>query len=205
MMAGMWTLDWEGGCKDGMNQPCKPATNVSLQCTVPSGYSVSDLLDGRLICERKIPVKLCSRRSKPQVSENHTLAFVSRKEGRGKTGVAMKRQSQVWEGVIWGYTVAEGEHDRTSSVKEKRNKKAVVESNSEVYNCYSIFLFWTWERMLGSVFLYCHRLLWNALARYNLHSLWQSIETLYAYTYRQMQRAVCCQCFCVKPGLMKKL
>lgn len=58
MLAGMWTLEWEGCCKDRMSQPCKPATDVLLQCIVSSQHSVPLLLDGKFIWERKILVKL---------------------------------------------------------------------------------------------------------------------------------------------------
>lgn len=121
-LAGTWTLEWEGGYKERMSQPCKPATDTLLQCVVPSWHSVPVLLDGKLIWERKNPVKLCSRRSKSQTSENHTWAFVRRKERKGVKGMAMERQSQVWEDVIWAYTGAEEEHDRTSALKEKEKK-----------------------------------------------------------------------------------
>jgi len=47
-----------------MSRPCKPAAVVLRQCIVLSRHSVLVLLDGKLIRERKNPVKLCTRRSK---------------------------------------------------------------------------------------------------------------------------------------------
>lgn len=43
-------------------------------------------------------------------------------ERRGREGMSMERKSQIWEGVIWGHTGADREHDMTSALKEKEKK-----------------------------------------------------------------------------------
>lgn len=93
-------------------------------------------------------------------------------------------------------------HDFSSEGKgEKKNKKKMWRV-IEKYNYYNIFLFWTLEQMTGSIFLYCHKLMWNTLARYNLHCRARYRNHVCLHT-KEVQTAVCSRCFCVTPVLMQ--
>lgn len=202
MPSGMWIIEWEGRCKGRMSHPC---WHILLQCIVPSRHPVPVLLGGKLIWEKNSCETLLQKNSHKllKITLGHLLG-----EKRGDGWREWQQRDKVKSEKVWSGDTQEQKENMTGLQlwrKSRRNQKAVVENNREVYNYYGIFLFWTLEQMLGSVFLNCQKPLWNALARYNLHSVWQSIGIEYAYTYKQEQTAVSCRCFCVKPGLMQKL
>lgn len=170
MLHGMWTLEWEGGCKDRMSEPCKPARHICF-LSVHSSLLALNAYFIRFKCSwgwtfaPKIKVMSFWKAYLDIYQENREEG-VKEKQWRVKSEKAWCRDTQKQKENMTGIQLWR---------KRRWNQKAIVENNREVYNSYNIFLLWILEWMLSSVFLYCHKTLWNASARCNSHSREESV------------------------------
>lgn len=90
---GMWPFEWEGGYKDRMSEPCKPASHRCFLSVHSSLLALNAwFIRLKSSWERKVSVKLCSRDQSHKLLKSilgHLLEIKERGEGKAMA-------SQVW-------------------------------------------------------------------------------------------------------------